>query len=124
MNNYLKRFVWDCKSIFKNDLVAIVLYGSHYSGLANKKSDYDIFILVNKKRFDKKELETSLKRKYNKISLQYYNTSNEIMNSIKDGHWSIYLALLKANEIIFEKGEYKQLHKKIKNYRIKYPFLL
>lgn len=45
-NETLQMFINSSKKVFGNNLKAIVLFGSHASGMARKYSDYDLLIIA------------------------------------------------------------------------------
>ncbi len=109
---YLKNFVKFCEEKYKNNLIAITIYGSYAWGYFDKnKSDYDIFVIF-KDRTPKGKKE--INRKFPKISLQYFCTANDLLIKVKEGHWSIYITLLKSAKILYHTIEYKKFLKELK----------
>jgi len=115
-DNYLKSFVDFCKEKYENNLVAITIYGSYSWGYFNRnKSDYDIFVIFKDKTpKDKKLAQKEFLKRFPKISLQYFCTADELLRKVKEGHWSIYITLLKSARILYYTKEYKRFLKKLK----------
>jgi len=98
---YLKKFIDYCKDKYKDNLFAIVIYGSYAWGYFDKKSsDYDVFIIFkNGTPKNKKLAQKEFNKLFPKISLQYYCTAEELINKVREGHWSIYITLLKSAKV-------------------------
>ena len=111
-NDYLKKFIEFCKKEYGNNLFAIVIYGSYIWGYFDKKkSDYDIFVIFKDKTpKNRKEIE----KKFPKISLQYFCTTEELMRKINEGHWSIYITLLKSAKVLYLTKGYKKFLNELK----------
>jgi len=109
---YLKKFINHSKKKFKENLIAIVIYGSYpWKYFDKTKSDYDIFaIFKNKPLRNRKEIN----KKFPKISLQYFCTEKELIEKIKKGHFSIYVTLLKSAKVLYKTKEYSKFLKELK----------
>ena len=111
-DKYLKRFVEYCKKKFGGNLGAIIIYGSYSLGyFDDKKSDYDIFILFKKEIPKGKR---TLKRKFPKISVNYFMTFEDVMKKSHLGHFATYITLLKSRGVIYCIPEYKKLLRRLK----------
>ncbi len=111
-DKYLKKFINFCKERYGNNLIAITIYGSYPWGYFDKKkSDYDLFVIFKDKTPKGKK---EIKKKFPKISLQYFCTTNDLLRKVKEGHWSIYITLLKSAGILYYTKKYKKFLKKIK----------
>ncbi len=112
IDSYLKKFIVYCKKEFKEELFAVIVYGSYPWGYFDKnESDYDLFVIFNEKVIDKKE---EIKRFFPKISLQYYCTKEELLEKGKLGGWAVYITLLKSGKVVYAKKEYKDFLKVLK----------
>lgn len=113
LDSYLKPFVDFCKERYSPNLMGIGIYGSYAWGYFDKnKSDYDVFLVFNKKIEDESKLITN---KLEKISVQYFGTTEEVSELIKEGHWSLYITLLKSAKMLYFSNEYKQFFNELKN---------
>jgi len=115
-DNYLKSFVDFCKKEYGSNLVAIVIYGSYAWGYFDKKkSDYDIFVIFKDETTKSKKLvQEKILKRFRKISLQYFCTTDELLRKVEEGHWSIYITLLKSARILYYTKEYKKFIKELK----------
>jgi len=113
MDKYLKNFVNYCKDKFGDNLAAIVVYGSYAGGYFDKnKSDYDVFVIFKEYTPEGKN---NLKKKFKKITLQYFLTTEDLINHVRSGHWTVYITLLKGKlKIVYKTKEYKDFLKKLK----------
>ena len=113
---YLKDFVSFCKERYGDNLTAIIIYGSYPWGYFDKeKSDYDVFVIFKTKTPKSKKLaQKEFLRKFPKISLQYFCTIDELLRKVEEGHWSIYITLLKSAKILYYTKEYKKFLKELK----------
>ncbi|MDP2649774.1 MAG: nucleotidyltransferase domain-containing protein [bacterium] len=113
---YLKDFVSFCKERYEDNLTAIIIYGSYPWGYFDKKkSDYDVFVIFKTKTPKSKKLaQKEFLRKFPKISLQYFCTTDELLRKVEEGHWSIYITLLKSAKILYYTKEYKKFLKELK----------
>ncbi len=112
-DKYLIEFINYCKKKFKEDLVAIVIYGSYPWGYFDKnKSDYDVIIIF---RDNIPKGKNPIKKKFKKISLQYYDNCEGLIKKVKLGHWSIYITLLTSGMILYEDQDYSKFLKTLKN---------
>ena len=111
-DKYLQDFINFCKEKYKDNLIAIVIYGSYPWGYFNKeKSDYDVFVIFSDKTpKNKREIE----KKFPKITLQYFCTSEELIDKVSRGHWSVYITLLKSARVLYATKEYKKFLKRLK----------
>ena len=111
-DKYLKDFITFCKKKFKDNLVAITIYGSYPWGYFDKKrSDYDVFVIFKEKiPRGKKEIN----KKFPKITLQYFCTINDLLKKSGEGHWSIYITLLKSAGVLYYTKEYRKFLKELK----------
>ncbi len=111
-DDYLKNFVNFCKERYGNNLVAITIYGSYAWGYFDKKkSDYDIFVIFKDKTPQGKK---EINKKFPKVTLQYFCTTNDLLRKVEEGHWSIYITLLKSARILYYTTEYKKFLKQLK----------
>ena len=111
-DNYLKKFVNFCKERYESKLVAITIYGSYAWGYFDKKkSDYDVFVIFKGKTPKGKK---EIKEKFPKVTLQYFCTTNDLLRKVKEGHWSIYITLLKSARTLYCTKEYKKFLKELK----------
>jgi len=115
-DSYLKGFIDYCKEEYRNNLLAIVIYGSYAWGyFDNQKSDYDVFVIFkNKTPKDKKVADKEFKKKFPKVSLQYYCSDDELIHKVNEGHWSVYITLLKSGRILYMTKDYKSFLKRLK----------
>lgn len=113
---YLKKFIQYCKEEHKDNLTAIAIYGSRVWGSFNKKSDYDIFLIVKNKSGAKKIREKS-REKFKQVSLAYYVTIDELKKRINNGEWAVYFVLKEHAKTLHQTAEYKSFLKWIKNYK-------
>jgi predicted nucleotidyltransferase len=111
-DNYLEKFVDFCKEKYKDELIAIGVYGSFAWGYFDKsKSDYDVFVIFkNKTPKGRKEIN----KKFPKVTLQYFATAKEIEDRINQGHFTIYITFLKSARMLYSTKEYRNFLKKIK----------
>ncbi|MBI2499623.1 nucleotidyltransferase domain-containing protein [Candidatus Woesearchaeota archaeon] len=113
MDKYLRKFVNYCKREFKDELIAIVIYGSYIENYFKKeKSDYDVFIIF-KDRIPRKR--KNINKRFRRISLQYFCNIDDIKRYILEGHWAIYITLLKRSKTLFKTKEYNKLIQHIRN---------
>lgn len=115
-DEYLKNFVEFCKEKYRDNLIAITIYGSYPWGYFDKKkSDYDVFVIFKDKILkSKKSAQKEFLKKFPKISLQYFCTAEELLRKVEEGHWSIYITLLKSARILYYTKEYKKFLKELK----------
>jgi len=108
-DNCLKEFVSYCKEKYGDNLVAIVIYGSYAWGYFDKeKSDYDIFVILKERVEESKKLaQKRITRKFPKVSLQYFCSMDNLLFKVREGHWSIYITLLKSARAIYATREYR-----------------
>lgn len=112
LDNYLKKFRQFCLEKFGDELVAIGVYGSFGKKyFSKKKSDYDVFLIFRDKVLRGK---TTIKKRFPKISLQYFCTLKELGNRINLGHFTIYITLLKDAKMLYFTNEYKNFLREIK----------
>jgi len=113
---YLKKFIDYCKDKYKDNLFAIVIYGSYAWGYFDKKSsDYDVFIIFkNGTPKNKKLAQKEFNKLFPKISLQYYCTAEELINKVREGHWSIYITLLKSAKVLYKAKGYRKFLRRLK----------
>ncbi len=111
-DEYLKNFVEFCKEKYRDNLVAITIYGSYPWGYFDKKkSDYDIFVIFKDETPKGKK---EINKKFPKISLQYFCTTKDLLRKVEEGHWSIYITLLKSARLLYYTKEYKKFLKELK----------
>jgi len=111
-DDYLREFINFCKNKYKDNLVAIVIYGSYAFGYFDKrKSDYDVFVIFKNKTLKGKK---EINKKFPKISLQYFCTTNELIHKINQGHWSIYITLLKSARVLYKAKRYNLFLRRVK----------
>lgn len=111
LDPYLKKFLYFCKKRYGDNLIAIGIYGSYVWGYFDKeKSDYDVFIIFSHKPKDKGEIPA---KKFKKIALQYFCSSKDLLKLIKEGHWSLYITLLKSARMIYYSKGYKEFINKL-----------
>ena len=115
-DTYLKNFMDYCKDKYKDNLLAIVIYGSYAWGYFNKrKSDYDVFVIFKEKSpKDKGTAQKEFGKLFPKITLQYYCTTDELIHKVNGGHWSIYITLLKSGRVLYKTRGYRKFLKKLK----------
>jgi predicted nucleotidyltransferase len=108
----LKQFMNYCENKFKDNLFAIIIYGSYAWGYFDKeKSDYDIIVILkNKTKINKKEIE----KIFPKLSLQYLMSKKEILNYTHLGHFTTYITLLKSGRTLYVKRGYKRFLRKLR----------
>lgn len=113
---YLKKFIEYCKEKYKNNLLAIIIYGSYAWGYFDKrKSDYDVFVIFKEKiPKSKKSAKIEFSKKFPKITLQYYCTADEIIHKVNKGHWTTYITLLKSGRVLYKTKDYKKFLKSLK----------
>ncbi|MBI2148650.1 nucleotidyltransferase domain-containing protein [Candidatus Woesearchaeota archaeon] len=110
-DKYLYSFIEYCKGKYNNNLLAIVIYGSYAWNYFDKKlSDYDVFVIFN---YNAQKNTKELVKKFPKVTLQYFCTSDEIINTIKKGSWAVYITLLKSAKVLYCSRNYKKLIKEI-----------
>ncbi|MBS3174263.1 nucleotidyltransferase domain-containing protein [Candidatus Woesearchaeota archaeon] len=110
-DEYLNEFINYCKINFKNNLMAIVIYGSYtYGYFDKKKSDYDVFVIFKNKIPMEKNY---LAKKFKKVSLQYFCTSDQLIEKIRHGYWTIYITLLKGSKVLYFSKDYSLFLKQI-----------
>ncbi len=111
-DTYLKRFVEFCKKRYKDSIIAIGIYGSYAFGYFDrKKSDYDVFVIFRDKIPRGKSV---IKKMFPKVFLQYFCTDEEIIRMIREGHFAIYITLLKSARVLYAHKDYEKLLKRIK----------
>jgi len=111
-DRYLKRFVEFCKKRYQHNIIAIGIYGSYAFGYFDKKkSDYDVFVIFEDRIPRGKSI---IKRMFPKVFLQYFCTDQDILRKIREGHFSVYITLLKSARILYANKDYGKLLKKIK----------
>ncbi len=113
MDKYLRKFVNYCKREFKDELVAIVIYGSYIWDYFDKeKSDYDLFVIFKDKTPRKRK---HISKKFKRVALQYFCNIDDIKRYILEGHWAIYITLLKGSKVLFKTKYYNKLIQHIRN---------
>lgn len=76
----LKKFIQHCREKYKDNLVAITIYGSYAFGYFDKrKSDYDVFVIFKDKTPQRK---SEINRKFPKVFLQYFCTTDDLIKRI------------------------------------------
>jgi len=55
-----------------------------------------------------------IKRKFPKIAIQYFMTTEELLNNTHFGHWTSYITLLKGGRILYTTKGFKKFLKKLK----------
>lgn len=111
-DSYLRQFIDFCRERYGDNLMAIGIYGSYIWGYFNKdKSDYDIFLVFNNKL--KKEGKM-LMNKFDKISVQYFCSPEEILQLVKKGHWSVYITFLTSAKMLYFSKNYKKFVGRLK----------
>jgi hypothetical protein len=111
-DSYLKNFIDFCKKRYKKNLIAIGIYGSYAWGYFDKeKSDYDIFLIFNSKI--KKEIKI-LSNKFKKISVQYFCSKADLLELIKEGHWSPYITFLTSARMLYFSKDYEKFINQLK----------
>ncbi|MBS3094086.1 nucleotidyltransferase domain-containing protein [Candidatus Pacearchaeota archaeon] len=111
-DDYLKRFIGFCRDEYKEELIAIGIFGSYTLGYFNKnKSDYDVFVIFKNKT---PKGEIKIKKKFPKISLHHFCTREELANKIYLGHFTIFITLLTSARMLYFTKEYKKFLKEIK----------
>jgi hypothetical protein len=109
---YLSKFVDFCKHRYGNKIIAIGIYGSYVWGYFDKeKSDYDVFLIFNEELENEGE---KIMKQFKRITVQYFCSSKGLLNLIKEGHWSLYITLLKSVRMLYFSNEYKTLIKQIR----------
>jgi len=109
---YLKNFVDFCRQRYDKNLIAIGIYGSYAWGYFDKeKSDYDVFLIFNSKIKNETEF---LSKKFPRISINYFCDLDELSELIFDGHWTLYITLLKSARMLFYFDKYKIFLKRLK----------
>lgn len=109
---YLIKFINYCKDKFKDNLIAIVIYGSYAWGYFDKrKSDYDLFVIFKNKIPRGK---SEIRRKFKRIALPYFCTTYDLINKIKEGHFAIHITLLKSAKVLYKTKNYDKFLKKLK----------
>lgn len=105
---YLKKFVDYCKKKF-NNLVAIIIYGSYAWGYFDKrKSDYDMLVIF---KGEVPRGKSEIKRKFKKITLPYFCTTEYLINRRGLEHWASYITLTKVGKILYKTREYDKFLK-------------
>lgn len=113
LDSYLKSFVDFCKQRYGKNLIAIGIYGSYAWGYFDKeKSDYDVFLIFNSKRKDETGF---LSKRFKNISINYFCDRNELLKLINEGHWSLYITLLKSAKMLYSSSEYNKFFNELKN---------
>jgi len=112
-DSYLKEFVSFCKERYNKNLIGLGIYGSYAWGYFDKKkSDYDVFLVFNQETKNESNLITN---KLEKISVQYFGTAKQLSELISEGHWSLYITLLKSAKMLYFSSEYKQFFNGLNN---------
>ncbi|OGY49616.1 MAG: hypothetical protein A3B89_02995 [Candidatus Buchananbacteria bacterium RIFCSPHIGHO2_02_FULL_40_13] len=113
---YLKKFIEYYKEKYKDNLSAIIIYGSYAWGyFDSKKSDYDLIVLFKEELPTTKEkAEKEIRKKFPKVSLQYFKTWEEMTNYAHLGHFTSYITLLKSGKVLYAKKDYKKFLKKLR----------
>ena len=112
LDSYLCKFLDFCKQKYRGNLAAIGIYGSYAWGYFDKdKSDYDVFIFLKK---SVKNKHRSFSKKFPKVSVNYLCDLDELKNLISEGHWTLYLTLMKSARMIFYSKDYKKFIKNLK----------
>jgi hypothetical protein len=110
-DSYLTNFVNFCKQRYGKNLIAIGIYGSYSWGYFDREnSDYDVFLIFNSKL---KNETTSLSDKFEKISVQYFCSKADLLELIREGHWSLYITFLTSAKMLHFSKDYKKLIKQI-----------
>jgi hypothetical protein len=111
-DSYLSKFVDFCKNKYRKKIIAVGIYGSYAWGYFDrKKSDYDVFLIFNEEIENEGE---KIMKQFKKITVQYFCSQGELLKLIKEGHWSLYITLLKSARMLYFSNEYKTLIKQIK----------
>jgi hypothetical protein len=102
---YLQKFISFCKINYRDNLAAIVVFGSYVCGGFDKtKSDYDLFILFKNKTPRGRSF---LRKKFPKCSLIYFNSLDEMKERIRFGHFTSYITLLtEGSRVLYSTREY------------------
>lgn len=109
-NSYLKKFVELCKKGYDKNLIGIGIYGSYAWGDFDKeRSDYDVFLVFNHKIRDEIFF-NDLK----KISLQYSCSKKQLLELIREGHWSLYITLLESAKMLYHTKDYSNFIDKLR----------
>ncbi len=108
---YLNNFVSYCKKRFDN-LVAIIVYGSYAWGYFDKKkSDYDVFVIFKGKVPRGK---TEIRRKFKRISLPYFCSTDFLEKRKGLEHWASYITLIKVGKTLYKTKDYEEFLEKLK----------
>jgi len=112
-DTYLKKFISYSKEKFGDNLVAIVIFGSYTWGYFDeKKSDYDVFVIFRDEVPRGKE---EIRRKFEKVALHYFCTTDELLRNAHFGHWTSYITLLTSARVLYANKEYEKFLKELKD---------
>lgn len=111
-DKYLKEFIKFCKEKYKENLMAVIIYGSYAWGYFDRKeSDYDVAVIFRDKTpSEHKEID----RRFPKVFLQYFCTADELLKKVEAGHFTIYVTFLKSARVLYWTKDYKKVLKELK----------
>ncbi|MBI5803774.1 hypothetical protein HY450_00855 [Candidatus Pacearchaeota archaeon] len=79
------------------------------------KSDYDVFVVFKDKvPKEKKFAQKELRKKFPKVTLQYYCTQDELIQMVNEGHWSVYITLLKGGRVLYKTKIWRKFLRKLR----------
>lgn len=100
-DTYLAAFVADVRERYGDNLRAVLVYGSYVEGYFDpEESDYDILLFLG--RQPDPEHRPAVEQKFPKVSLMYYLTMEELEERIRNGSWSLYIAVLKGAATLYQ----------------------
>lgn len=110
------------KNKYKNNLAAILIFGSYFTGNYDpEESDLDLIILLknkNPKEKDKIEIKESLKKL--NVFVHHLKTIKKCKEDLYEkGSWSSWIVLQKGARVIFSTPEFKDFQKYLKENPIK-----
>ncbi len=122
MENKLEnKIIHFCKNKYKNNLAAVLIYGSYFTGnYKENESDLDLIILLKSippKEKDKGELIKKIPSL--KLFIHHLKTIKDYKKEIYEkGSWSSWIVLTKGSKIIFSSKEFIDFQKSLINYPI------
>lgn len=79
--------------IQKSNLYAVLLYGSHLWGYDTKKSDIDLYVLVNEDQKNVVDIDN--------ISLHYQMTPDQLREKVNTGSWASFFCVRYASYLVY-----------------------
>lgn len=117
--NKEKKLISELKDIFKADLRSIILFGSHAKGTAQKYSDIDILIILNRKFanwMERSDLEIELRKRLYRTVGQVspkVGSLEELEIALKAYNPSI-LSILDSGIALYDDGAFAKLKEHFK----------